>query len=104
MGWWWRAVLMSLSPHVVGIGLNGRARSGGAFPKRAVRRLDENRRLPDRTVGCGGAWARSLRCACVRGRAGGRWGRVGGRGGAWWLVALGVDGVRPGVQRGLEER
>ena len=29
------------------------ARSGGAFPKRAVRRLDETRRLPERRAGCG---------------------------------------------------
>ena len=29
------------------------ARSGGAFPKRAVRRLDENGRLPERRAGCG---------------------------------------------------
>ena len=31
----------------------GRARSGGAFLKRAVGRLDENRRLPERWAGCG---------------------------------------------------
>src|SRR5215210_9421440 len=29
------------------------ARSGGAFPKRAVRRLDENGRLPEGRAGCG---------------------------------------------------
>ena len=29
------------------------ARSGGAFPKRAVRRLDENGRLPERRAHCG---------------------------------------------------
>ena len=37
------------------------ARSGGAFPKRTVKRLDEAGRLPGRRVGCGSACARSPR-------------------------------------------
>jgi hypothetical protein len=52
-GLWWGAALMSLAPRGSGIVRNGRARSGGAIPLRAVRRLDENRRLPERRAGCG---------------------------------------------------
>jgi hypothetical protein len=53
MGWRWRAALMSLSPRDRGDSAEWEACSGGAFPKRAVRRLDDQRRLPERTVGCG---------------------------------------------------
>src|SRR5215204_3445278 len=40
-------------PFSVGDRAEWEVRSGGAFPKRAVRRLDENGRLPERRAGCG---------------------------------------------------
>jgi hypothetical protein len=52
--WGWRAALKSLSPlGRVGDRAEWEVRSGGAFPKGAVRRLDENGRLPGRRAGCG---------------------------------------------------
>ena len=44
---------VSIAPLVLGDFADGRARSGGAFPKGAVRRLDDEGRLPERRVGCG---------------------------------------------------
>ena len=44
---------VSIAPLTCGDRAEWEARSGGAFPKRAVRRLDENGRLPERRAGCG---------------------------------------------------
>jgi hypothetical protein len=53
-GWWVSSgAHLSIASSVAGMWLNRSGSSGGAFPKRAVTRLDDKRRLPERRAGGG---------------------------------------------------